>query len=294
VFAALMILIYPIGTPVLYYVLLRRNRAALEKLQVNQTLRVQLLNTVRAEGDYVSSRVSIDKRQVEWLLSPADRKALPIQVLRKLRQLEREEMRARERLPGSISKLIKGYELRMCRFEIFECGRKLAVACLPVFFQPSGSASQLVFGLMVCFVAFGAYVHFDPYEDRGNDAVAALCQMQIFFSLLASVALTSASDDTGTNMGVLLVVLYFLPVGLAVFLESPLLKFVQKLLDQQTEEATSAQEASSVTTGKAASKLNAVRRLQAMVQGGKDIKVTITHEPSRSTSQGRAAWRRRP
>ena len=240
--------------------LLRRNKAALEKLQachlsvsphsqasstsyparvwswqVNQSLRVQLLNTVRAEGDYVSSRVSIDKRQVEWLISPADRKALPIQVLRKLRLLEREETRAREQLPGSISKLIKGYELRMCRFEvrgqtspsivscspqvhqrhmwqIFECGRKLAVACLPVFFQPSGSASQLVFGLMVCFVAFGAYVHFDPYEDRGNDAVAALCQMQIFFSLLASVALTSASDATGTNMGVLLVVLYFLPV----------------------------------------------------------------------------------
>jgi len=275
-------------------VLLRRNKAALEKLQVNQSLRVQLLNTVRAEGDYVSSRVSIDKRQVEWLISPADRKALPIQVLRKLRLLEREETRAREQLPGSISKLIKGYELRMCRFEIFECGRKLAVACLPVFFQPSGSASQLVFGLMVCFVAFGAYVHFDPYEDRGNDAVAALCQMQIFFSLLASVALTSASDDTGTNMGVLLVVLYFLPVGLAIFLESPLLKLARKLLDRQTEEATTAQEASSVTTGKVASKLKAVRRLQARGHGEKEVKLTITNEPSRTTSQGRMAWRQRP
>ena len=97
----------------------------------------------------------------------------------------------------------------MC--QIFECMRKLAVACLPVFFQPSGSASQLIYGLMICFVAFGAYVHCDPYEDRGNDAVAALCQMQIFFSLLASVALTSVSD-AGTNMDVLLVVLYFLPV----------------------------------------------------------------------------------
>ena len=68
---------------------------------------------------------------------------------------------------------------------------------------------------MICFVAFGAYVHCDPYEDRGNDMVAALCQMQIFFSLLASVALTSASDEAGTNMDVLLVVLYFLPVRTA-------------------------------------------------------------------------------
>ena len=50
---------------------------------------------------------------------------------------------------------------------------------------------------------------------RGNDAVARLCQMQIFFSLLASVALTSASEqNAGSNMDILLVVLYCLPVRL--------------------------------------------------------------------------------
>ena len=202
-------------------------------------LRVQLLNKQRAEDDYASSRVSVDKRQVPWLLTPEERKALPIGVLRKLRQLEREEESARKQLPGFISKLVKGYELRMWWFEvshssnhnaphipissegschlpqIFECIRKLAVACVPVFFQPSGSDSQLIYGLMICFVCFGAYVHFDPYEDRGNDAVARLCQMQIFFSLLASVALTSASEqNAGSNMDILLVVLYCLPVRL--------------------------------------------------------------------------------
>ena len=86
---------------------------------------------------------------------------------------------------------------------------------MPVFFQPSGTDSQLIYGLMICFVSFGAYVHFDPYEDRGNDAVARLCQMQIFFSLLASVALTSTSEqNAGSNMDILLVVLYCLPVRL--------------------------------------------------------------------------------
>ena len=81
-------------------------------------LRVQLLNKQRAEDDYASSRVSIDKRQVPWLLTPEERKALPIGVLRKLRQLEREEESARKQLPGFISKLIKGYELRMWWFEV--------------------------------------------------------------------------------------------------------------------------------------------------------------------------------
>jgi len=125
-----------------------------------------------------------------------------------------------------------GYEVRMWWFEIFECVRKLAVACLPVFFQPSGSPSQLVWGLVVCFVAFGLYVHFDPYEERGDNAVAALCQVQIFFSLLASVALTSDSGAAGTNMDVLLVVLYCFPVGLAIFLESPLLPCYQRAVQR--------------------------------------------------------------
>ena len=107
---------------------------------------MQPLNTVRAEGDYASSRVSTDSRQVAWLLSTAERKALPVDVLSRLRRLEWEENLARKQLPGSISKLVNGYEVRMWWFEIFECVRKLAVACLPVFFQPSGSPSQLVWG----------------------------------------------------------------------------------------------------------------------------------------------------
>ena len=136
------------------------------------------------------------------------------------------------------------------------------MACVPVFFQPSGSAAQLTYGLMVCFMAFGAYVQFDPYEDRGNDAVAKLCQMQIFFSLLGSVALTSVSSEqeAGSNMDVLLVVLYLVPVqppcrpvrpalrsplrvswkcaqvGLAMFLESPLLELAKKQLGRLREQ----------------------------------------------------------
>ena len=91
-------------------------------------LRVQLLNMQRAEDDYELSRVSIDKRQVPWLLTPEERKALPIGVLRKLRQLEREEESARKQLPGFISKLVKGYELRMWWFEVSLISNQRSVA----------------------------------------------------------------------------------------------------------------------------------------------------------------------
>ena len=94
-------------------------------------LRVQLLNKQRAEDDYASSRVSVDKRQVPWLLTPEERKALPIGVLRKLRQLEREEESARKQLPGFISKLVKGYELRMWWFEVSHSSNQRSMTHIP-------------------------------------------------------------------------------------------------------------------------------------------------------------------
>ena len=248
-YAGLMVIVYPLGTPLFYLFLLWRNRARLNKLRVNQALRIQLINNVRASGDYKSGRTSEDKRQVPWIISEEERSGLSVDVLKDLRELEHEDFAERAALPSSVSKLLKGYELRVCWFEIFECVRKLAVACLPVFFQPSGSASQLLFGLMVCFLAFGAYVHFDPFEDRGNDAVARLCQVQIFFSLLSSVALSFGEDENaGSYIDVLLVMLWFLPVTLAVVLESPLKQVVSELLSWLVTKRMTTVPVGSVTT----------------------------------------------
>ena len=63
--------------------------------------------------------------------------------------LEAEEKALHATLPDYVQKLILGYELRTYYFELIECFRKLAIVCLPVFFSPSGSVSQLIFGLMV-------------------------------------------------------------------------------------------------------------------------------------------------
>ena len=187
---------------------------------VNQQMRIEILEEARVARNYEAGRVAkSDSRLVPWLPSKAERAALPTEKQLQLRQLEQEEQLERAQLPGFIAKLLEGYEVRVWWFEIFECLRKLAVACVPVFFQPSGSAAQLIFGLMVCFMCFGAYVGFDPFEDRGSDAVAKLCQVQIFFSLLSSVALQPTANP-GTNLDVLLVFLWCVPVGLALLLQS--------------------------------------------------------------------------
>ena len=69
---------------------------------------------------------------------------------------------------------------------------------MPVFF-PTGSDAQLIFGLCVCFLTFGVYMLLNPFEEIGEDRLAQLCQMQIFFSLVLSLALRSAQRANSTN-----------------------------------------------------------------------------------------------
>eukprot|EP00966_Prymnesium_polylepis_P211772 4904664-Prymnesium_polylepis.2 len=127
--------------------------------------------------------------------------------------------RLRAKLPTTLRKLTAGYELRtywVClpplgpvacgcprptfrsslppialssayrhlrtQFEIFECARKIVLVCLPVFFSP-GSPGQLILGLVVCFLTYGMYCMFAPYENPDDDLLASMAQLSIFFSL---------------------------------------------------------------------------------------------------------------
>ena len=48
--------------------------------------------------------------------------------------------------------------------------------CMPVFF-PMGSSSQLIFGLMICFITFGVYGIILPYGDAGDNHLALVAQV---------------------------------------------------------------------------------------------------------------------
>ena len=46
-------------------------------------------------------------------------------------------------------------------FEVFECVRKISLVGLLIFVE-HGSATQLIFGLLICFFSFGMYVSYEP------------------------------------------------------------------------------------------------------------------------------------
>ena len=257
-YAALMVFVYPLGIPCLYtYLLFFKHGAEVQLLKSLELERCALKDEQIAASNLRLARDIHGKPQASWrggrrrsesnwksrakneilqscrsLFSTSQRTVVVNQADESLKMqmcaLQCEEDAVREELPDYVQKLILGYELRTYYFEILECFRKLAIVCLPVFFQPSGSVSQLIFGLIVCFLTFGTLMVYAPYVEEADDRLAQLCQVQIFFALLSSIAF---KYDTGTmsnavNMDILLTTLTIIPCALAFLLETPLADIV--------------------------------------------------------------------
>ena len=100
------------------------------------------------------------------------------------RQLAREG-RTGVKLPEAVLKLTEGYELRVYWFEIVECGRKLALTGMPVWFE-MGSVAQLTFGMLICFFSFGA----SSFFGLAGAAAAPLLSLSFFLILVALTPLS--------------------------------------------------------------------------------------------------------
>ena len=139
-----------------------------------------------------------------------------------LARLDAEEEALMSQLPDFVTKLISGYRLKCFWFEIFECVRKLALVCMPVWF-PAGSGAQLIFGIIVCFGTFGVYMLLNPYVSVGEDRLAQLCQTQIFLVLVLSLSLRQSQEDKSEaeehNIDVALTVLIIAPIVMSVLLD---------------------------------------------------------------------------
>lgn len=98
---------------------------------------------------------------------------------------------------------------------------------MPVWFDPPGSAQQLIFGLLVSFMTFGVYTAFNPFVEERSNVFAQLCQVQIFFALLSSIALKFAQHESSEVMDYLLTVLTFVPIVISLVLRTPLKKLLE-------------------------------------------------------------------
>ena len=80
-------------------------------------------------------------------------------------------------------------------FEIFETLRKVLLVGIPAVFADRGGNTQLIWGLMVCFITFGMYMMYQPFIRDSDDTLQQFAQGQIFLSLVASIGLRMKDPD---------------------------------------------------------------------------------------------------
>jgi Arc/MetJ family transcription regulator len=233
---ALVMLIYPIGTPLLYaYLVHRLHGRTLRKMRLNEALRERLRDEALADIHHdrnlqhtqLAERSGRSSRLPPVAIPTED--DLPAAVLKRITVLEEKQRSMHESLPDYMRKLTSGYKARNADFEIYECVRKLALVCMPVWFEP-GSVAQLIFGLMVCFLTFGAYTAWAPFAEERANVLAQACQVQIFFALLSAIALSfdvGKTEGSTQSIDLLLTVLTFVPLSITVLLRTPLRKYLQ-------------------------------------------------------------------
>ena len=93
---------------------------------------------------------------------------------------------------------------------------------VPSTFPERGGTAQLFWGLLVCFATFGAYMMYAPFIEDSDDKLSQLAQLQIFLTLLSSLALSAVPPSE--VVGQLVTVILFLVPLLGVALETPLLE----------------------------------------------------------------------
>ena len=127
-------------------------------------------------------------------------------------------------LPGYMRRLTGDYEFRTYWFELFETMRKVLLVGIPSTFPERGGTAQLFWGLMVCFITFGAYMMYAPFVKDSDDTLSQLAQLQVFLTLLSSLALRASPPSK--LAGDLVTAVLFLVPCIGVALETPLLDVV--------------------------------------------------------------------
>ena len=100
---------------------------------------------------------------------------------------------------------------------------------MPSTFPERGGTAQLFWGLLVCFVTFGSYMMYAPFIEESDDKLSQLAQMQIFLTLLSSLALSAVPPSE--VVGQLVTVILFLVPLIGVALETPLLEVLGSAFD---------------------------------------------------------------
>ncbi|GMH89826.1 hypothetical protein TL16_g11577 [Triparma laevis f. inornata] len=150
-YAMAMICVYPIGVPLMYYLLLRRERAMLDPGQRKSTFELG------------SEEKGLEKA---------------LKVRHELEEAHPEIKR--------LEFLYKNYEPQTYDFEVFETLRKLMLTGGLVFLKP-GTGAQIVIAMLMCMAAMKVYAAKRPFIDPDIDTLSEAAQYQLYFVMFSAL-----------------------------------------------------------------------------------------------------------
>ena len=122
IYAIGMILVFPLGVPIYFWLILTRNRHELRELR-----RIELTQEANFKLALLQASGSASAQRRDELHARAEKE---------YNEASDRFDALRDKLPTVVRKLTAGYELRTYWFEIFECARKILLVGLPVFCPP--------------------------------------------------------------------------------------------------------------------------------------------------------------
>lgn len=172
-YGILMIFLYPIGIPLVYALVLFRNRSS-----INPDWR-KVVDV--AEKRFVSNRVI---------------QAEKIKVRNTVEEID------------NIKLLFDSFVPKRWYFELFDCARRLLLGAVPVLIF-RGSSLQIIIVLLVSLCSVATFMFFKPYIHAHDNNLAILAQWSITFIVISAMTINVEALGDGTNgdgLGAVLIV----------------------------------------------------------------------------------------
>merc|ERR1711968_386203 len=187
VIAFLGLILYVIGIPVLFITILwrARNNGVAWKLrmcQINKDVESRMLKEAK-----IDAKLSRE----HWMdpLTDKDRK-------KACRQYQQRINFRSHRVYNRLGFIYYAYNEESWWYEVVELSRKVALNGLVALITPGG-ASQIIAGILVCFIYLFCVTSFGPYKAFSDNFLAILAHLQLFLTLFCGLLVSVGVDFIG-------------------------------------------------------------------------------------------------
>jgi len=227
VYNTLMLLVWPVGTPLVMASFLWKNRGKLNPALPSTIDAVRTDVQMEHHGTTEEEAKCADSRETQQADVPVERDPAPPaadaesadafqRVHRRytdsLKELAKLKIRESDESVAGLTFLFAEYEPRCYLFPIFEIYRRLfLMSVLTVLYR--ATAKQVVIGLLGSLVSYVVFAHYKPYVEDDDDIVSTVAQAEVVLTYCGAIAVYAADvSDEGTfsssGFGVVLIMVF--------------------------------------------------------------------------------------